>query len=164
MRVQNKVFEHALFLWAQDGALCCAYLHNVHKKRGFDVHIYAVTLDFRGMEKPTHRSSHYNGRTLLYQFCAVIHTWPTRRSATTMGIMEGWNGRHTGRPLLVYHCVLVVGECNLWIIVPTPRLQRGVGGQLFVTINLSFFCNIKTIANKERNALAKTQRRKGRNG
>jgi hypothetical protein len=53
-----------------------------------------------------------------------------------------------------------VGECNLWIIVPTPRLQRGVGGQLFVTINLSFFCNIKTIANKERNALAKTQRKK----
>ena len=70
------------------------------------------------------------------------------------------HGRHTGRPLLVYHCVLVVGECNLWIIVPTPRLQRGVGGQLFVTINLSFFCNIKTIANKERNALAKTQRKK----
>ena len=32
-----------------------------------------------------------------------------------------------------------MGECNLWIIVPTPRLQRGVGGQLFVTINLSFF-------------------------
>ncbi|NLC49009.1 MAG: glycosyltransferase family 1 protein [Bacteroidales bacterium] len=48
--------------------------------------------------------------------------WPTRRSATT-----------------IYHCVWVVGECNLWIIVPTPRLQRGLSGQLFVTINSPIF-------------------------
>ena len=41
--------------------------------------------------------------------------------------------------LLFYQVYIQKSGCVCSATSPTPRLQRGVGGQLFVTINLSFF-------------------------